>query len=118
MESTIDILMDYAYHCDGVNPPEIPEHVMLAMLRLCTNKSPFRAPDGKLFYQVDGIAMGSPLGVLFSQAFMAHVEQTVLYKILFIKYKFLEHFLEPSKISLSTFKIKAIKGHEVKERLT
>ena len=78
MERTIDILMDYAYHCDGVSPPEIPEHVMRAMLRLCTTKAPFRAPDGKLFCQVDGIAMGSPLGVLFSQAFMAHVEQTVL----------------------------------------
>ena len=37
-----------------------------------------RAPNGKLFYQVDGIAMGSPLGVLFAEAFMAHVEQAVL----------------------------------------
>ena len=78
VERTIDILMEYVYHCEGVAPPETPEHIMRAMLRLCTTKAPFRAPDGKLFYQVDGIAMGSPLGVLFAQAFMTHVEQTVL----------------------------------------
>ena len=78
VERTIEILVDYAYHCHGLNPPEIPEHIMRAMLRLCTTKAPFRAPNGKLFYQVDGIAMGSPLGVLFAEAFMAHVERTVL----------------------------------------
>ena len=78
VERTIDVLIDYDYHCDGAASPEIPEHIMRAMLRLCTTKAPFQAPDGKLFYQVDGIAMGSPLGVLFAQAFMAHVEQAVL----------------------------------------
>ena len=59
VERTIDILADFAYRSDDLAPPEIPEHVMRAMLRLCTTKAPFRAPDGKLFYQVDGIAMGS-----------------------------------------------------------
>ena len=31
-----------------------------------------------MFYQIDGIAMGSPLGDLFAQAFMASVEETVM----------------------------------------
>ena len=35
-------------------------------------------PEGQLFYQIDGIAMGSPLGVLFAQAFMSSVEDEVL----------------------------------------
>ena len=78
VERTIDILIDYAYHDNVMAPPEFPEHIMRAMLRLCTTKAPFRSPDGGLFYQIDGIAMGSPLGVLFAQAFMAHVEHTVL----------------------------------------
>ena len=78
VEKTIDILMDYAYRCPDADPPVIPEHVMKPMLRLCTKKAPFRSPDGSLYYQTDGIAMGSPLGVLFAQAYMAHVEHTVL----------------------------------------
>ena len=78
VERTIDILMEYAFRNSELAPPEIPEHTMRAMLRLCTTKAPFRSPDGNLFYQTDGIAMGSPLGVLFAQAFMAHVEQVVL----------------------------------------
>ena len=77
VERTIDILIEYAYHTQDMAPPEIPEYIMRAMLRLCTTRAPFRAPDGKLFYQIDGIAMGSPLGPLFAQAFMAQVEQTV-----------------------------------------
>ena len=59
-------------------PPEIPEHIMRALLRLCTTKAPFKSPEGKMFYQIDEIAMGSPLGVLFAQAFMAYVEAEVL----------------------------------------
>ena len=78
VERTIEILARYAYHHDELPPPDIPEHTLCAMLRLCTKKAPFRCPKGRLFYQADGIAMGSPLGVLFAQAFMAAVEEEVL----------------------------------------
>ena len=78
VERTIEILARYAYHNTDMPPPSIPEHIMCAMLRLCTTKAPFTCPEGKLFYQIDGIAMGSPLGVLFAQAFMASVESEVL----------------------------------------
>ena len=78
VERTIEILARYAYHNDDLSPPDIPENILCALLRLCTTKAPFRCPEGRLFYQVDGIAMGSPLGVLFAQAFMASVEEDVL----------------------------------------
>ena len=78
LERTIAILARYAYHHETLAPPDIPEHIMCAMLRLCTTKAPFRCPQGKLFYQKDGVAMGSPLGVLFAQAFMADMEEHVL----------------------------------------
>ncbi|XP_076056175.1 uncharacterized protein LOC143034116 [Oratosquilla oratoria] len=42
-----------------------------------TKEVPFRCPEGKLYMQTDGVSMGSPLGVLFAQAFMAEVEQRV-----------------------------------------
>ena len=38
----------------------------------------FRRPDEKTYVEKDGVAMGSPLGVLFAEAFMAHVESTVM----------------------------------------
>ena len=78
VERTIKILIDYAYDNPALAPPEFPSHIMAALLRLCTTKAPFRSPSGQLYYQVDGIAMGSPLGVLFAQAFMTSVEETAL----------------------------------------
>ena len=78
LERTIAILARYAYNHDSMAPPDIPEHIMCAMLRLCTTRAPFRCPQGKLYYQKEGVAMGSPLGVLFAQAFMADVEDHVL----------------------------------------
>ena len=78
LEKTIDILAKYAYHHDSLDAPEIPEAIMKAMLRLCTKEAPFRNPQGDMYLQVDGIAMWSPLGVLFAQAYMAAVEERVL----------------------------------------
>ena len=59
-------------------PPDIPEYIIAALLRFCTTEAPFKCPQGKLFYQIDGIAMGSPLGVLFAQACMSSEEAEVL----------------------------------------
>ena len=48
------------------------------MLDACTREAPFRSPEGKLYLQVDGIAMGSPLGVLFADSYMSFIESKVL----------------------------------------
>ena len=71
----IDIILDYVYHHPFLSPPSIPMNTMRELLLICTTEAPFKCPRGKLFVQHDGIAMGSPLGVLFSQAFMASVEE-------------------------------------------
>ena len=78
VEKTIDILSRYAYETDGMAPPEMPRHLMKSLLRLCTKKAPFISPRGEMFLQIDGVAMGSPLGVLFAQAYMTAVEEEVL----------------------------------------
>ena len=54
--------------------PEILKNLLVA----CTKDSPFRGPDGKLYIQKDGVAMGSPLGPLFANFYMAHVEEAAL----------------------------------------
>ncbi|XP_076031088.1 uncharacterized protein LOC143019335 [Oratosquilla oratoria] len=68
---TINIILDYVYHHSDLPPPKIPHNFMKALLETCTTEVPFRCPEGKLYMQTDGVSMGSPLGVLFAQAFMA-----------------------------------------------
>ena len=48
------------------------------MLLVCTTESIFRYPNGDLKKQVDGVAMGSPLGPLFANYYMGNLETQVL----------------------------------------
>ena len=41
-------------------------------------KSPFTHTDGQLFVQQDGVSMGSPLGVVFANYYMTHIENKIL----------------------------------------
>ena len=45
---------------------------------MCTTESPFRSPGNKLFYQINGVAMGSPLGPTFGEFYMCDLENRVL----------------------------------------
>ena len=74
VDETIDIIMDRVYRGD-MPQLDIPEDVLRAMLVTCTKEAPFLSHRGELFRQVDGVAMGSPLGVLFANMYMAHVEE-------------------------------------------
>ncbi|XP_076045660.1 uncharacterized protein LOC143027899 [Oratosquilla oratoria] len=51
------------------------------MLRACTKEAPFRCPSSKTYFHVNGAAMGNPLGVLFAQAYICHIENSVLSSI-------------------------------------
>ena len=76
---TIDIIIKYAYNHESLPPPSnLSPELLKRMLRICTTEAPFRCPSGNLYLQVDGVAMGSPLGVLFANAYMCAVEDTVL----------------------------------------
>ena len=75
---TVDIILGFVYHHSELPPPKMPKGIMKELLLACTTEAPFRCPEGKLYVQKDGIAMGSPLGVLFAQAFMAYVENEAL----------------------------------------
>ena len=78
---TISIILDNCYNHPTLPPPKIPAPILENLLRLCTTKAPFRSPSGQLFYQVDGIAMGSPLGPTFANYYMCDVENRVLQDI-------------------------------------
>ena len=81
IDETIDILLKYVYENNSIPAPRIPKAALKLLLQTCTKDTPFRCPEGNLYCQVDGVAMGSPLGVLFAEAYMAHIESCALDKI-------------------------------------
>ena len=56
---------------------DIPKASLKALLEICTKEAPFVTPNGLMYRQVDGVAMGSPLGVLFANFFMGRIERDV-----------------------------------------
>ncbi|XP_076034550.1 uncharacterized protein LOC143021145 [Oratosquilla oratoria] len=77
VEGTIKIILQNVFNHDSLPPPKIPRLTLENMLRTCTKEVPFRCPSGKIYFQTDGVAMG-PLGVLFAQAYMYHIENHIL----------------------------------------
>ena len=77
---TIQIILGKVYdNRDPDLPPLKLERAILEKLLLaCTTELPFRGPDGQLYLQKDGIAMGSPLGPLFANFYMSEVEAKTL----------------------------------------
>jgi hypothetical protein len=72
-DETIEILLDLAFR-DGVNTyKDLERHELRDLLEICTKKAHFQF-NGKFYDQIDGVAMGSPLGPLFANAYMSHFE--------------------------------------------
>ena len=78
IDETIDIIIGYVYHHPTLPPLPMPSGLLKEMLGACTREAPFRSPEGRLYLQVDGVAMGSPLGVLFAESYMSFVETEAL----------------------------------------
>ena len=66
------------YVNETLPPPNMPRQVLEQLLRSCTCESPFKTPDGRLYLEIEGVAMGSPLGVSFANFYMCDVENKVL----------------------------------------
>ena len=75
---TIDMILQYVYHHPALPPLKLPKDILKELLLACTTEAPFRCPEGNLYVQRDGVAMGSPLGILFAQAFMSNIEEIAL----------------------------------------
>ena len=45
---------------------DIPRHVLANLLRSCSREAPLRSSDGKLYLQIEEVAMGSPSGPTFA----------------------------------------------------
>ena len=78
IDQTIDIIIQRAYNHKTIRPPHISQPTLRKLLQLCTKESPFMCPSGDLYLQIEGVAMGSPLGPTFANYYMGHLEETIL----------------------------------------
>ena len=78
VDDTIAIILDCAYNSPTANPPDIPREIVKRLLKICTTETPFRNINGDLYLQKDGVSMGSPLGPMFANFYMCHIENNVL----------------------------------------
>ncbi|XP_064109679.1 uncharacterized protein LOC135217643 [Macrobrachium nipponense] len=70
VDETIDIIFDRVYRNQSTAPLNIPEASLHKLLEIFTKKAPFSTHRGHMFCQNDGVAMGSPLRVLFANFYM------------------------------------------------
>ena len=72
LEESIDICVDKLYN-DNENPPNIPRHNFCNLLNIAI-KETFFMFNNKYYKQVDGVAMGSPLGPALADTFICSFE--------------------------------------------
>ena len=75
---TINIICDRVYCHPTLPPPPIQRETLRKLLLLCTTEVPFYDMDGRMWLQIDGVTMGSPLGPTFANFFMSEVENRAL----------------------------------------
>ena len=75
---TICIILDAFYNISEMIAPVIPRNEIEELLKVCTMETPFKDPNGNVLKQVDGRLMGSHLGPLFADFYMATVKNKVL----------------------------------------
>jgi len=78
IDDTIKIILDYVYRNDHKVAPKIPEYALKQLLEICTKDAPFQHINGEFYQQIDGIAMGSPLGCIFANFYMCHIENNII----------------------------------------
>ena len=78
LHETIDIICHYVSILNHAFP--IPPDTLEQLLSLCTYNIQFTF-KGKKYGQIDGVAMGSPLGPLLADVFMASIEERLKQKM-------------------------------------
>ena len=77
VDETIETIAERAFENDWFNREHdlnITKLDLMELLRIATKNQLFQF-EGKLYEQVDGVAMGSPLGPLMANAFMCKIEK-------------------------------------------
>ena len=78
INETIKIIIELAYNHPNIPAPKLPREILKNLLEICTKEAPFITPEGKLYQQVEGVAMGSPLGPCFANYYMGYIENKII----------------------------------------
>ena len=76
LADTIQICVDTLYRDENLVPPTIPETLFRKLLMKATTEVEFSF-DGVIYQQIDGVAMGSPLGPVLANIFVGYCESKV-----------------------------------------
>ena len=76
IEETVDICMDVLYRNDDVDTPWISESAFRLLLLMVTTGVEFSF-NNVMYKQVDGVAMGSPLGPVLANVFVGYCESKI-----------------------------------------
>jgi len=74
---TINIILEAVYNHQSKIPPAIPKEMLRKLLIICTTMTPFRAPNGDLYQQINGVSMGTPLGPTMANFYMSYIENKI-----------------------------------------
>ena len=80
VDQTIEIICNSVYDNLNIPPPPVQRPILKKLLEICTKECPFTHIDGSMYVQVDGVSMGSPLGVTFANFFMTYLENSIFDK--------------------------------------
>ena len=76
VDETINIIIELVYNSKN-KPPKIPSNLLKELLNICTKDLVFKTPQDQIFQQINGVSMGSSLGPLFANFYMAYLEHVI-----------------------------------------
>ena len=76
LDFTIDLILEKIYR-DKVIKTKLKREELRNLLEICTKEMHFSF-NGEIYKQVNGVAMGSPLGPVIANIFMAELEKQIL----------------------------------------
>ncbi|XP_076059521.1 uncharacterized protein LOC143036158 [Oratosquilla oratoria] len=101
INETINFICNRLYRSDEIQFP-IPEDILCQLLQACTKEVPFYRPDKNMYVQIDGVAMGSPLGVLFANFYMGSTEEMIFTQHYELKPSIYTRYIDDIFISADT----------------